>query len=216
MKNTEVGIEEIRSPVPVKARSSAAVLVASKSSLSLPARADRLWIRTLPTLRYQLARFGIANLAGALCVVSAMIAALVFLLPARQALVSLNDQLAAAAHSQQLPAQPTLTPYQFAGSLPTRAQVPALLGTVFAQAASAGVSLEQGRYSFSPAAANRLARYSLEFPIKSDYASIRSFINKSLGAIPALGLEKLRVERKNVGDTGVHAEVAFVIYLRGP
>ena len=49
----------------------------------------------------------------------------------------------------------------------------------------------------------------------SDYGNVRNFINKSLAAVPALGLDKLHVERKNVGDTLVSADVGFVIYLRG-
>jgi Tfp pilus assembly protein PilO len=107
------------------------------------------------------------------------------------------------------------SPQQFAAALPTRAQIPALLGEVLVQATDSGIVLEQGRYTFSPATSSHLARYTFEFPIKSDYGNIRNFINKSLAAIPALGLDKLRVERKNVGDTLVSADVGFVIYLRG-
>jgi hypothetical protein len=113
-----------------------------------------------------------------------------------------------------LPASQTLTPQQFASSLPSRGQVPALLNTVLEQAKQAGVALDQGKYTFIPAAGNRLARYSFEFPIKADYGHIRSFINNTLSVIPALGLEKLRIERKNVGDSAVNAEVGFFIYLR--
>jgi hypothetical protein len=51
--------------------------------------------------------------------------------------------------------------------------------------------------------------------VKADYASIRDFINRALSAIPALGLDKLHIERKNIGDTAVSAEVGFVIYLKG-
>ena len=86
---------------------------------------------------------------------------------------------------------------------------------VLIQATDAGIDLPQGRYTFSPPTANRLARYTFEFPVKGDYGNIRSFINKSLAAVPALGLDKLHVERKNVGDTVVSADVGFVIYLRG-
>jgi len=89
------------------------------------------------------------------------------------------------------------------------------LGVVLVQATDAGIDLPQGRYTSSPPTANRLARYTFEFPVKGDYGNIRSFINKSLAAIPALGLDKLHVERKNVGDTVVSADVGFVIYLRG-
>ena len=67
---------------------------------------------------------------------------------------------------------------------------------------------------FTPATPNWFARYTFNFG-QCDYGNIRSFINKSLTAIPALGLDKLHVERKNVGDTLVSADVGFVIYLRG-
>jgi hypothetical protein len=123
--------------------------------------------------------------------------------------------LTRAGHATPAAAQPAQSPEQFAAALPTRDKIPALLGVVLVQATDSGIVLEQGKYTFSPAASNRLARYSFEFPVKADYGNIRSFINKSLAAIPALGLEKLHVERKNVGDTLVNAEVGFVIYLRG-
>ena len=118
-------------------------------------------------------------------------------------------------HIRTAAGKPEQSPQQFAASLPTRQQIPALLGVVLVQATDAGIVLEQGRYTFSPATSNRLARYTFEFPVKGDYGKIRSFINKSLAAIPALGLDKLHVERKNVGDTAVIADVGFVIYLRG-
>jgi len=112
-------------------------------------------------------------------------------------------------------AQPERSPREFAAALPTRAQIPALMGVVLVQATESGIVLEQGKYTFSPATSNRLARYSFEFPVKADYSNVRNFINKSLAAIPALGLDKLHVERKNVGDTLVNADVGFVIYMRG-
>jgi hypothetical protein len=138
----------------------------------------------------------------------------VLVLPARQSVVTLRNELTKAGHS--LPsAKPEQSPQQFAATLPTREQVPALLGQVLVQATDAGIALDQGRYTYSPATSNRLARYTFEFPVKADYGNIRTFIDKSLAAIPALGLDKLHVERKNVADTVVSADVGFVIYLRG-
>jgi hypothetical protein len=143
------------------------------------------------------------------------IAAVVLLLPAQQSVVALRDELTKAGHSVPSAAKPEQSPEQFAATLPTREQVPALLGEVLVQATDAGIALDQGRYTYSPATSNRLARYTFEFPVKADYGNIRTFINKSLAAIPALGLDKLHVERKNVADTVVSADVGFVIYLRG-
>jgi hypothetical protein len=181
---------------------------------SLQQRAERMLVRAVPQARYQLARVGPAGLTGLGVLLAAGIAAVVLVLPARQSVVTLRNELTKAGHS--LPsAKPEQSPQQFAATLPTREQVPALLGEVLVQATDAGIALDQGRYTYSPATSNRLARYTFEFPVKADYGNIRTFINKSLAAIPALGLDKLHVERKNVADTVVSADVGFVIYLRG-
>jgi hypothetical protein len=181
---------------------------------ALQLRAERMLTRAVPQLKYQLMRVGPAGLTGAGVLLAAGIAALALLLPAHQSVVALKNELTKAGHAVPA-AKPEQTPQQFAATLPSREQVPALLGAVLVQAEAAGVVLEQGRYTYSPPTANRLARYTFEFPVKADYGNIRTFINKALTAIPALGLDKLHVERKNVGDTLVSADVGFVIYLRG-
>ncbi len=182
---------------------------------ALQRRAERMLARALPQARYQLARVGPAGLTGIGVLMAAAIAAVALLLPAQQSLLALRDELSKSGHAVPQAPRPEQTPEQFAASLPTRAEIPALLGVVLVQATDAGVALNQGKYVYTPAAANHLARYTFEFPVKGDYGSIRSFINKSLAAVPALGLDKLQIERKNVGDTSVSADVGFVIYLRG-
>lgn len=181
---------------------------------ALQQRAERMMVRALPQLRYQLMRVGPAGLTGLGVLIAAGVAAIALLLPAHQSVLALRTELTKAGHVMPS-AQPEQSPRQFAAALPTRAQIPALLGVVLVQATDSGITLEQGKYTFSPATPNRLAHYTFEFPVKADYGNIRNFINKSLTAIPALGLDKLHVERKNVGDTIVNANVGFVIYLRG-
>jgi hypothetical protein len=185
------------------------------SRMALQARAERMLVRAVPQVKYQLMRVGPAGLTGIGVLLAAVVASIVLLIPAHQSVLTLRDELTKAGHSMPSTAKPEQTPQQFAASLPTREEIPAMLGVVLAQATEAGIDLPQGRYTFSPATSNRLARYTFEFPVKGDYGNIRSFINKSLAAIPALGLDKLHVERKNVGDTVVNADVGFVIYLRG-
>ena len=172
-------------------------------------------IRAWPRARYELMRVGPAGLAGSGLLVAAALAGLVLLMPGHRSLIELRSELTRAGHVQPAADASDRTPQQFAAALPTREQIPALLGLVFMQASDAGLVLPQGRYAFSPASTNRLAHYSFEFPVKADYGKIRSFIDKSLLAIPALGLDKLHVERKNVGETDVSADVGFVIYMRG-
>jgi hypothetical protein len=198
---------------PGVARPPAALAVTSRTALQ--ARAERMLVRAVPQVKYQLMRVGPAGLTGIGVLLAAAVAAIVLLLPAHQSVLALRDELTKAGHAMPSTVKPEQSPQQFAATLPTREQIPALLGVVLAQATDAGIVLEQGRYTFSPATSNRLARYTFEFPVKADYGNIRSFINKSLAAIPALGLDKLHVERKTVGDTAVSADVGFVIYLRG-
>ena len=183
---------------------------------ALQLQTERMLLRALPQARYQLMRAGPAGLTGIAVLAAAAVAAIVLLLPAHQSVLALRAELTkAAGHAPPAAVQPERSPQQFAAALPTRAQIPALMGVVLVQATDAGIALEQGKYTFSPATSSRLARYSFEFPIKANYGNIRNFINKSLAAIPALGLDKLHVERKNVGDTLVNADVGFVIYMRG-
>ena len=182
---------------------------------ALRRRAERMLVRAVPQIRYQLARVGPAGLTGIGALAAACVAAIAVLLPAHQSVLALRGELMNAGRGAPAAAQPERSPRQFAATLPSRGEIPALLGVVLVQAAESGIVLEQGKYTFSPAAANRLARYTFEFPVKADYGNIRNFIDKALAAIPALGLDKLHLERKNVGDTLVSAEVGFVIYLRG-
>ena len=203
MNLTEDTRTVVRQPLPAVAQT------------ALQQRATRVLVRAGPQIRYRLARVGAAGLTGVAALCAAGIAAIAMLLPAHQSVLALRAELLKAGHAVPVAAQPELSPQQFAASLPTREQIPALLGVVLVQATEAGVVLDQGKYTFTPAAANHLARYSFDFPVKADYGNIRTFIDKALTAIPALGLDKLRLERKNVGDTLVTAEVGFVIYLRG-
>src|ERR1700675_1936126 len=160
---------------------------APRPAHALQQRAERMLVRAVPQLKYQLMRVGPAGLTGIGVLLAAGVAALALVLPAHQSVWALRNQWTQAGHAVPA-AKPEQSPQQFAASLPTREQIPALLGVVLAQAADAGIELPQGRYTFSPATSNRLARYTFEFPVKGDYSNIRGFINKSLAAIPALGL----------------------------
>ena len=200
--------------MPIQGAPPPAAALAITSRTALQARAEQMLVRAVPQLKYQLMRVGPAGLTGVGVLLAAAVAAVALLLPAHQSVLGLRDELTKAGHSMPA-AKPQQSPQQFAASLPSREEIPAILGLVLVQATDAGIELPQGRYTFSPATSNRLARYTFEFPVKGQYGNVRSFIDKSLAAVPALGLDKLHVERKNVGDTVVSADVGFVIYLRG-
>jgi len=218
---SDLGEQADKAPVPVAVQAPPQPVSTQAPRRQLPAVpaarqfSQELMQRTLPLARYRLMRLGWPGLSGLVMTAGALAAAIFLLLPAHRSITDLSAQLAQSARAAPLVAKPEQSLHQFASSLPTRDQVPAVLGVLVAQAAAAGVALDQGRYSFSPPTTNRLGRYLMEFPVKGDYANVRNFIDRSLKEVPALGLDKLHVERKNVGDMAVSADVGFVIYLRG-
>ena len=184
-----------------------------RSSALVRARAQAVATQLVPQLQYQIARLGPAGQVGLAALVAALVVAVSTLLPARHALQVLSADITRAQHPSAAALADQLGPHLVA-SLPTRAQIPAVIGQIFIQAKEAGVSLDTGHYVYSPAKAGAIARYDLEFPVKASYPAIRGFINRTLTAVPAAGLGKLHVERKAVGDQVVNADIGFVVFVR--
>jgi hypothetical protein len=180
-----------------------------------PARARALaaLVRFGPQIQYQIIRLGPAGQVGLAALFAAAVIAASVLLPARNALEALSVDIAQAQrpHAAGTSEQPVP---RFVASLPTREQIPAVIGEVFQQAQKAGVPLDTGHYAFSAAKAGSLGRYDLEFPVKAGYPNVRDFIDRTLTAIPAAGLGGLHIERKAVADTVVNADIRFVIFVR--
>jgi len=167
----------------------------------------------VPQLQYQIMRLGTAGQAGLAALVGALAVAIGALVPAYHALQTLNADIARAQHPSAVNNIEQAIPHLVA-SLPTRAQIPAVIGLVVTQAKEAGVSLDKGHYLYVPPKSGAIARYELEFPVKAGYPEIRSFINRTLGAVPAAALSKLHVERKAVADPAVNADIGFVVFVR--
>jgi hypothetical protein len=211
-------VEASAVPTPVAApvlataavRRDVAALPAPRSPL---ARAQALASQLVPQMQYQIARLGPAGQAGLTAVVAALVIAVSTLLPARHALEALSAELARAQHPSATAIADQVIPHLVA-SFPARAQIPAVIGQVVIQAKAAGVSLDKGHYLYLPPKSGAIARYELEFPVKAGYPEIRSFINRTLSAVPAVALNKLHVERKAVGDPMVNADIGFVVFVR--
>jgi hypothetical protein len=167
----------------------------------------------MPQAQYQLVRIGPAGITGVAGLIAAAVIAVSALIPGQHALEALNAGLARAQHPQAaVAAQQGIA--RVVASLPGREQVPAVISQVLEQSQKAGVSLDRGHYTYTPPKSGDVGRYELEFPITAGYTNIRNFINRTLTAIPAAGLDRLRVERKTVGDVIVNADVRFVIFVR--
>jgi len=167
----------------------------------------------LPQLQYQITRLGIAGQAGLAAFAAAAALAVVALVPAHNGLLSLQAALVRAQHPAAAVGIGETVP-RLMGSLPTRAQMPAVIGQMYAQAQAAGVGLDKGRYAYEPPKAGAIGRYEVEFPVAAGYPAIRSFINGTLTAVPAAALDKLRLERKAIGEQNVNADIGFVVFVR--
>lgn len=167
-----------------------------------------------PLAQYQLTRLGAAGIAGAGASAAAAAIGVFGLLSLHTANENLNAQILRPRQRPEVTVTPEQGLIRAVAQLPTRAEVPAVLGQILQQARAAGVALEKGQYTYVASAAGGFGRYELDFPVKAQYPGIRDFINRTLTHIPAAGLEKLSIERKVVGDTQVNAEVRLVIFIR--
>lgn len=170
--------------------------------------------RALPLAGYYLTRVGPAGVAGISASAVAAVLGLMALLSGRSAIDALTTQIARAQQQHNDVQHTDQEIGKLVAALPTRDQMPVVIGTIFQQAQESGVALDSGHYTFTAARPGGTARYDLDFPVKADYPSVRQFINRTLTAVPAAGLEKLRIERKAVGDTQVSADVHFVVFVR--
>lgn len=168
----------------------------------------------VPQAQYRIARLGVVGVTGLAGLLAAAAILLGGLIPGQSALRALDADLAKARLSPPVGMTPEEGLGRFMGSLPTRGQIPVVIGEVLQQARQAGVPLDNGHYSFVAGKAGNASRYELEFPVKASYPQIRDFINRTLTTVPAAGLDKLHIERKSVADETVIADVRFVIFVR--
>jgi hypothetical protein len=208
-----------RPTLPVAASVSASA-PAQPPAVRMPERTDVLAAvrsaagQLVPQLQYQITRLGIAGQAGLAAFTAAAVLAVVVILPAHNGLMSLQAALTHAQHPAAVVGIEEAVP-RLVASLPTRAQMPAVIGQMLAQAQAAGVALDKGRYAYEPAKSGTIGRYEVEFPVSAGYPAIRTFINGTLTAVPAAALDKLRLERKAVGDQNVNADIGFIVFVRG-
>ena len=206
-------VEAPAAPVLAGASAPRSPVAALPQRISPLARVQAAATQLGPQLQYQIMRLGPAGQVGLVGLVAALVFAASTLLPARLALDALSASIVRAQHPSAVLSADQAAP-RLVESLPTRNQIPAVIGLIYAQAKEAGVPLDTGHYVFSPPKASTLARYDVDFPVKASYPDIRKFINHTLTAVPAAALAKLHVERKTVGDPIVNADIGFVVFVR--
>ena len=171
-----------------------------------------------PRTRLAAKRLGPAGLGGLALLVAAVVVVVAVVQPVRHQAVDLQTQLSALDTARSTMRDQAQSPVDHAGEFlnrfPTRAELPAVLAAFGASANNAGVTLEQGTYSFQVQKGASLARYVIDLPVKGSYPAIRQFVSDALVAVPAASLDTLRLERREVGEGGVEAALRFTVFVR--
>jgi len=171
-----------------------------------------------PRTRLAAKRLGPAGLGGLALLVAAVVVVFAVVQPVRDQALGLQSQLSALDTARSTMRDQVQSPVDHAGEFlnrfPTRAELPAVLAAFGVSANKAGVTLEQGTYSFQVQKGASLARYVIDLPVKGSYPAIRQFVSDALVAVPAASLDTLRLERREVAEGGVEAALRFTVFVR--
>lgn len=192
-----------------------------------PAVPARLYQRTAMLIRDRLIPISVLRIEGlgrlgfvgaALLVVGVALSIAVNA-PLRQRVVELRAELTSLQEVQS--DARVRTPESGANSLlaelPQRADLPVVVASILGQARESGLELERGSYELVTGKNGNVARYRIGFPVRGTYPSVRRFVEATLAAVPAAGVESLRLERNSIAEPEVSADVQFVVFVRsGP
>ncbi len=106
-----------------------------------------------------------------------------------------------------------LSPRQLVDELPARNDLPRILGQIVTIATASSLSLDQGDYEFSATESRAISSYRLTLPVRGSYPQVRRFIEDTLATIPFVALESLRVERNEVSDQIIAADLEFSVLV---
>ena len=198
--------------VPAGPRPPAAVSIAARAPAIKSIRVALA--RSLPMAAYQFNRIGRSGVAGTGLILFAGIFLYAAVLPQYREISALREEIREAQRRGPTDLSPHVRLNRFADNLPKRSELPRIAGQIFKLAASAGVTLDRGRYELAPLHSGHLARYRMSFPIKGPYPGIRQFIDATLNAVPSAAVDGFRIERKAAGDANVEADLRFSIFVR--
>ena len=188
-----------------------------RSDLLAPARriAQRLTNEWLPLAVWRVGRSGRTGLVG----IAAVLASAVFFfsthLQVANEATALRADLAKARSHATLVAPVANEAQQTLRHLPSRADMPALLGVLLKQADEAKLSLDTGKYEAAVTKSGEITRYRVSFPVTGPYPQVRQFIDAVLVALPAVSINEMNIERKTIADGQVEARLRLTFYTRG-
>jgi hypothetical protein len=213
-----MSMEPVSTTLPVEAPAPEAPPIARLPVRPVPlAPAQRLQAygsRALAEINYRVTRLGGLGLSGVALIVGAIAMLIAINLPQRASIEALRATAAQPGGAAGAAGFAAAEVGKLITRLPPRSQAPEIMEKVLAQANAAGVELPRGQYEFVAARDGVAAFYRVSLPVKAGYPQLRSFMDKTLLALPGVGVESLRIERKSVGDDQVEAEIKLALYVR--
>jgi Tfp pilus assembly protein PilO len=175
----------------------------------------------VPYLAFGASRLGKTGIVGVSLLICSTIVFFASNLPLRDALSEKAAQLEAARdlasdkRSGLVAETPRQQAQNFVERLPSPSDIPEIMASVVAIAATAGIELDRGSYDLVSADPDAISRYQMSLPVTGSYPEVRKFIEDVLAAEPAISLEKMRIERDAVTDQVIAADLMFAILLGG-
>ncbi|HUO94934.1 MAG TPA: type 4a pilus biogenesis protein PilO [Steroidobacteraceae bacterium] len=206
---------------PVKIASQApgsrAPAVARRSDGLVPLRRFGMRVANewLPRATWTVARTGRPGLVGLALLVASAVFFASTQVPVENEIAALRGQLASARlHQATAPRAEASDVAKALRNLPKRADMPAILGVLLQQADDARLTLDTGKYETSSSKSGDIVRYKVAFPVTGPYPQVRKFIDATLTALPAAAISDLSIERKNIADGTVEAQIRLTVFTR--
>ena len=102
----------------------------------------------------------------------------------------------------------------FYAALGERSKTEQYLKVLFATAAQADLSLDQGEYQELTEKNSNTYRYQIRLPVKGSYGAIRRFCEKTLLELPFASLDELSFKRESIDEDTLDASLRFTFYLK--
>lgn len=164
---------------------------------------------------------GLPGLAGALLLLLAIVWTLLSVLPGveardrAQARAQRAEARLASVQRGEVPVSeaPGRLLQDFYAGLPAQPGATTAIDRLYAAAEQENLSLARGEYSLVVERDMALARYQILLPVRGAYPQVRRFLAGALEAVPALSLEDLDLQRKQVSDTELEGRIRMTLYL---
>lgn len=102
----------------------------------------------------------------------------------------------------------------FVATFPPLSQSPSDLEEVFSSAKRRNIRLLRAEYQFKHEPKAPLVTYTVTFPLRSDYGSIRNFTADVLRVLPHASLDELRMNRSASGSNVLDSVIRFTFVYR--